>query len=186
MGCGPSRVRNAPGPFSSAIVSELPAILEEFRGKQFSLLWRASQDGFSAKSFHTQCDGTGNTLTVILDKSGNIFGGYTPVKWDSKGGARPDESGKGFLFTIKNPQSVGPKKFPLNDDRKSQAIFCDPSWGPHFYDAGIYDNSNANNVSHSWYFGAAYNNDTGKPGETVFTGAGSFTAKDVEVFQIIV
>jgi hypothetical protein len=185
MGCAASRVRNEPGPFNSSIVSELPSILEEFRGKRFCLLWRASKDGFSAQAFHTQCDGSGNTLTFILDKSGNIFGGFTPIKWDSKGGARADESAKGFLFTIKNPGNIGPKKFPLNADRKSQAIFCDPAWGPHFYDFGVYDNSNTNSVSHSWYFGAAYSNDTGAAGETVFTGAGSFTAKEVEVFEII-
>jgi hypothetical protein len=186
MGCGAARVRNEPSEFSSSIVSGgLPPVLQEFRGKKFALCWRASRDGWTAKTFHASCDGVANTLTIIQDKAGNIFGGYTPIKWDSKGGARADETGKGFLFTIKNPGNIGPKKFPLNPDRKDNAIFADPNWGPHFYDLGVSDNANSNAISHSWYFGAAYNNDTGAAGETVFTGAGRFTPKEIEVFEVV-
>jgi hypothetical protein len=57
-----------------AIVSEFPKIFKEFRGSRFSLLWRGSRDGFRACDFHRRCDGHANTLTVILDIEGNIFG----------------------------------------------------------------------------------------------------------------
>jgi uncharacterized coiled-coil protein SlyX len=66
----------------SRIVSGFPEIFAEFR--KFSLLWRGSRDGFRAHEFHRRCDGRANTLTVILDTKGNIFGGFTPVEWESR------------------------------------------------------------------------------------------------------
>jgi hypothetical protein len=71
-------------PLDSVIVSDFPAIFAEFRGKRFSLLWRGCRDGFGASQFHGRCDGHGNTLIVILDTEGNIFGGFTPVVWESR------------------------------------------------------------------------------------------------------
>jgi hypothetical protein len=62
-----------------------PALFAEFRGKRFTLLWRGSRDGFLAQNFHDRCDGHANTLTFIEDTEGNIFGGFTPVEWESSG-----------------------------------------------------------------------------------------------------
>jgi hypothetical protein len=67
-------------PFDSKIISDFPEIFTEFREKRFSLLWRGSRDGFKAQKFHSRCDGHSNTLTVVVDTKGNIFGGFTPVK----------------------------------------------------------------------------------------------------------
>jgi hypothetical protein len=72
-----------PPPFDSQIISDIPEIFAEFRGKRFSLLWRGSRDRFKVSEFHRRCDGHANTLTVILDTKENIFGGFTPVKWES-------------------------------------------------------------------------------------------------------
>jgi hypothetical protein len=66
----------SPSSFDSVIILAFPMIFSEFRGMQFSLLWRGSDDGFGASDFHDRWDGQANTLTVILDTSGNIFGGY--------------------------------------------------------------------------------------------------------------
>jgi hypothetical protein len=63
----------------SAIISDFPKIFDEFRRKKFSLLWRGGRDGFSARDFHNHCDGHANTLTLIKDTNGNIFGGFTPA-----------------------------------------------------------------------------------------------------------
>jgi outer membrane murein-binding lipoprotein Lpp len=64
----------------SRIVGYFPPLFEEFRMKCFNLLWRGSRDGFTAKEFHRRCDGRTNTLTLILDTDGNVFGGFTPVE----------------------------------------------------------------------------------------------------------
>jgi outer membrane murein-binding lipoprotein Lpp len=74
----PSPAPSQPPPvpsFDSRIISDFPEIFAEFRGKQFVILCRGSRDGFKAKEFHRRCDGHANTLTVILDTKGNIFGG---------------------------------------------------------------------------------------------------------------
>jgi hypothetical protein len=64
----------------SLIIAEFPLLFEEFGRKCFKLLWRGSRDGFTAKEFHLRCDGRANTLTLIADTDGNVFGGFTPVK----------------------------------------------------------------------------------------------------------
>ena len=49
---------------------------------EWHLLFRASRDGFAASTFHSKCDNTGPTVTVV--KSGaNIFGGFTEQEWTS-------------------------------------------------------------------------------------------------------
>ena len=53
-----------------------------YRSGKWRLLFRASRDGFEAKSFHSKCDNKGPTVTVV--KSGSfIFGGFTEVAWKS-------------------------------------------------------------------------------------------------------
>jgi hypothetical protein len=71
-------------PPDSAVLTAFPALFSEFRGKRFKPLWRGSRDGFGASDFHRRCDGHANTLTVILDTNGNVFGGFTPVEWESR------------------------------------------------------------------------------------------------------
>ena len=62
--------------------STLKAWLPPQDGK-WKLLFRASQDGFTAQAFHGRCDNKGPTVTII--KSGNnIFGGFTENSWQSK------------------------------------------------------------------------------------------------------
>jgi hypothetical protein len=115
----------APGGFDSLIVSDFPAIFAEFRGKQFKLLWRGSRDGFGASKFHGRCDGHANTLTVILDTDGNIFGGFTPVEWESWGGWKADNIKKSFLFTLKNPHNIAPWQFAFYAEKNENVIVCE-------------------------------------------------------------
>ena len=48
---------------------------------RWKLLYRASEHGYSAKSFHEYCDEKGPTLIVIKSTGGWIFGGYTTQSW---------------------------------------------------------------------------------------------------------
>ena len=48
--------------------------LTDLEDNVFSLLWRGSRDGFEAKTFHRLCDWQGETLTVIKNTEGFIFG----------------------------------------------------------------------------------------------------------------
>jgi hypothetical protein len=186
-----------PPTWNSASVSDFPEIFAEFRGQQFSLLWRGSRDGFRdfrARDFHVRCDGHSNTLTVILDTNRNIFGGFTPVEWESRewngkfrsenSCSKADPSLKSFLFTIKNPHNVPARRFTLKPETKDEAIYCDSKWGPHFWDIHVSDNCNSNVLSHTYYFGDNYTNNTGQDGSTFFTGSKWFKVKEIEVFEI--
>lgn len=49
----------------------------------YTLIYRASRNGWNAVNFHSACDRKGPTITVV--KSGNnIFGGYTEQSWERK------------------------------------------------------------------------------------------------------
>jgi hypothetical protein len=175
----------------SRIISRFPEIFGQFQGRQFSVLWRGSSDGFSSSECHRRCDGHANTLTVILDTKGNIFGGFTPVEWESRrtiGSGdncyKADESRESFLFTLKNPHKVSERIFMLKAEKKQQAIHCDSTRGPCFgNDIAVYDNCNANGTSLT-AVGTAYINDTKLDGNKFFTGSYRFQAKEIELFEI--
>ena len=58
-------------------------ILREWLGNDYKwkLLYRASEHGYTAGSFHRCCDDKGPTLIVIKSSGGWIFGGYTTQSW---------------------------------------------------------------------------------------------------------
>jgi hypothetical protein len=173
-----------PRGWNSSIVHDFPAFFADFKKKKFTLLWRGSRDGFGEGGFHRRCDGHQNTLSLILDTQGNIFGGFTPVKWESRAGYQADLSVKSFLFTLKNPHNIPPRRFALKPGSKNEAILCRSSWGPHFSDIAVSDNSNANTFSHTSNFGICYTNDTGLDGKRFFTGSIEFKVKEIEVFEV--
>jgi hypothetical protein len=170
-----------------------PGLFAEFGGKRFALLWRGSRDGFGARDFHSRCDGHANTLALILDTAGNIFGGFTPVEWESRTDwpySKADPSMKSFLFTLKNPHNVPARKFALKAERMDMAIQCYSSCGPFFgyidicvLGIGVFDNCNAN-ARNTTYLGSSYANDTGRDGSTFLTGSQFFTVKEIKVFEI--
>ena len=67
--------------------------LREWLGSDYKwrLLYRASEHGYTAKSFHEHCDDVkGPTLIVIKSSEGWIFGGYTTQSWKV---VHPNEDG---------------------------------------------------------------------------------------------
>ena len=59
----------------------LQGILPRFKKAQ--LLFRASERGFRAEAFHSECDRRGPTLTIIRTEFGKTIGGYSYYNWDS-------------------------------------------------------------------------------------------------------
>jgi hypothetical protein len=182
----------------SLIISDIPDIFAEFRGKQISLLWRGSRDGFQAQEFHRRCDGHANTLTVIFDTNGNIFGGFTPVEWESRvhnygvgddnNCLKADDSLKNFLFTLNNPHNIPTRRFALKAEKKQSALYCNGWCGPRFGDASdicISSDCNTNTISHT-FLGSSYTNDTGLDTDIILTGGRYFQVAEIEVFEITV
>ena len=53
---------------------------------KWRLIYRASEHGYTARSFHKYCDDVkGPTLIVIKSSEGWIFGGYTTQSWSGDG-----------------------------------------------------------------------------------------------------
>ena len=59
-------------------------------GYKWELIYRASEHGYTAESFHKCCDNKGPTLIIIKSIEGWIFGGYTTRLWKV---VRSDEYG---------------------------------------------------------------------------------------------
>jgi hypothetical protein len=171
----------------SVIVDDLPSELGTLCRCHFHLLWRGSRDGFSAVQFHNRCDGHSNTLTIVRDTQGFIFGGFTPVKWESLPfwpWSKGDNTLQSFLFTLKNPHKVSARKFALKNKMKEAAIYCDSQWGPGFCGGfSIIDDCNAQNTSECGAFGTVYMNDTQFESRTFLTGSPTFTVDEIEVFE---
>jgi hypothetical protein len=174
----------SPKKFGSSILPELPEILSEFSSSRFHLLWRGTRDGFASERFHRRCDGHPNTLTIVRDTCQNIFGGFTPVPWENDGGGKADDSRYSFLFTIKNPHNVPPRKFRLRDDTAVFAIVCRPHWGPVFSGVKIVSDCNTKD-NDAGGLGNTYANDTGLDGTTFLTGKPNFRVVEIEVFEIL-
>jgi hypothetical protein len=111
------------------------------------------------------------------------------VEWESDdsafGHVKADPSLKSFLFTLKNPHKVPPRRFPLKADKKDMAIICDFIYGPCFYDIRVSYMCHGTVDSYTVDFGECDTNDTRLKGKTFFTGWKFFAVKEIEVFEII-
>jgi hypothetical protein len=102
---------------------------------------------------------------MILDRKGNIFGEFTPVKWESgKWHCKADDSLKSFVFMLKNPHNIPATRFPLKAERKEWTIDCYSGPPPCFVggygsDIRVDDSCNANTNSNI-YLGSSYINNT--------------------------
>jgi hypothetical protein len=124
---------------------------------------------------------------VILDTKGNIFGGFTPVEWESPKTSKfkTDDNLKSFLFTLKNPHNIPARIFALKPEGKELAIQCQSGEGPIIGYCDIYVSNSCNtSTKSSLYLGNCYTNDTGLAATIVFTGSSNFQVKEIEVFEI--
>jgi len=145
----------------------------------WQLRYQATKDGFASVNFHSKCDNSGPSLTLIKTNAGHIFGGFTSVSWNSTGNYYKDSSA--FLFTIVNPHNLPPTKYPISN---SSAVYCGSSYGPTFgggHDICIANNANMNNSSYT-SFPSSFLDTTGK-GNTTFT-SNNFTVTEIEVFLL--
>ena len=72
-----------PNKYLGKLISFLDPVLPRVSYSDFVKCWHAKADGWSASTFHSNCDGKGPTVTIIKVND-SIFGGYTDVSWSSK------------------------------------------------------------------------------------------------------
>lgn len=69
------------------------------------MIYRGTQDSFSAEAFHKKCDNKGETFILIESELGKIFGGYTHIPWtspESDWGKHHQDNAKSFLFSLRD------------------------------------------------------------------------------------
>ena len=75
------------------------------------LLFRGNRDGMNTKSFHSKYDNKGETIILIENNKGNIFGGYASIPWTSYTGSY-FSAPKSFIFSLTNIYNSELIKFP--------------------------------------------------------------------------
>lgn len=71
-------------PHSHIVDKKYDKYLREWAGDyKWQLIFRASENDYSATSFHQNCDNKGPTIIIIKSKEGWIFGGYISKSWRS-------------------------------------------------------------------------------------------------------
>ena len=90
---------------------------------EFNLLYRATEDGDSAKIFHARCDKYKNTLVLVKTTKNLMFGGFTTETWDGNDIDKEDKNA--FCFSL-NRMKI------YNSIKGKHAIFASPNSGPAF------------------------------------------------------
>ena len=150
------------------------------------LIFRGSRDGMTGTNFHKKCENEGETITLIKNEKGNIFGGYASIPWTSDNSYH--SAPNSFLFTLTNIHGTQATKFPSKNDQRE--MYHRPSYGPEFgygRDLGIYPDFAKNG---GWSnFPDSYQDIIGK-GKSIFTGDlnnnnNNFKIKEIEIFKIL-
>ncbi len=153
--------------------------MAHFKNKNLSynLIFRGTKDGGQPVDFHNKVDGKGKTITIIETTKGIKFGGYIDQKWDNYSGWITDDENC-FVFSI----SLNKIYNPIKGKRK---YLFGSNCGPNFASFGLEENLfkesclniKIKQVANKFF--STYDEDYEING-----GMKSFTAKEIEVFQI--
>ena len=166
---------------------ELINLCEFSPNDKWSLLYRATRDGFGSDDFHSKCDGHSNTLTILKAKNSSyIFGGFTTVSWESKNIYKSDPNA--FIFSLTNRDNQ-PLKIKIDQFKNKCAIGCDPEDGPTFgpgCDICIANNAHTTKNSYS-NLGSIYKHPQyayrTNEARTFLAGSFYFQLDEIEVYQ---
>ena len=167
-------------------------ILEWSGYREMKLIYRGTRDGMLSDTFHNKCENTDNTISLILNNKGNIFGGFSSIPWTRNRGIQNSEDC--FLFTLTNIYNIEPTKFPyLKNDSVTHYRNCGPCFGDDGEDqfkADLCICGENFQLNHSGFsnFPNSYKDILGK-GKSIFTGESNndniyFELKELEVFKL--
>ena len=145
----------------------------------FDNIFSMSRNGSKSEDFHKLCDNKGPTLIIIKTDKNHIFGGFTPLDWNSKGGTICDESKRTFIFSLDLM-----KKFEIINIKK-KAIRCESEHGPIFgdYDIGLHKDMKEGQIYANSTCNFMSNNNlelTGGKGDNE-----NFKTEELEVYKVI-
>merc|ERR1719499_2909143 len=158
--------------------------------QNMEVIYRASQHGFDASSFHEKCDDQGATLVLIQSEHGHIFGGFTKESWKDNSRNRAGtwrEDKDCFIFLLRSPKdTVMPERWKVLPEKKEKTIKGDNNYGPIFgygYDIRLCTRCDQKKESSS----QCDNEDAcfGAPEEDGYiTGEFYFLVKQYEVYKV--
>ena len=159
---------------------------KDMNGRKWSLLYQGSRDGFLAYDFHSRCDSKPNTLTIIKSQSGNIFGAFTSVLWNSIGTWQDDKSA--FIFSLVNKENR-PLIFEHSSSKLNSLVshknFC-PTFGQgHDLHISNFSNTNRNSYSNLGYTYTHPDFEYGsEKAKKHLAGSYYFQVQEIEVFKM--
>jgi len=159
-------------------------LIKEKRKKKsvaWKLLFRGSDDGFLASTFHLKCDDVPNTICVIESNHGNVFGGFTTLPWKSDVG-RYHVDEEAFVYIVRKKKKALKKAIMYLQYTSSQhSVVHNKYMGPVFgYGHDIYIRNKADQVADNSCRNHTYQ--CSYAGE--LAGEEKFKVINYEVFQI--
>ena len=142
----------------------------------YELLYKATADGQAASTFHTKCDGKGETVTVVKILNGSKCGGFTPISWQKTGCWQKDPSLRSFVFNLDNK-----RRFNLRQNYNYALDFHDNKLSCFGgYTLQLTDNnlSNKNGICNACDY------EIESPNDLIGINETSFQAVDIEVFLV--
>lgn len=167
-----SRILSEKGEYDFIIKYILNYLKKECR--EILRIFRASQDGDKAETFHRLCDNAPNLLIVISTENGKKFGGFTSRGFDSSNSSQIDDSA--FIFSLDKKEIYSVMKgYP--------AIDCFLNMGPSFSgnNITIYDNF----FSHPSSSAPKGNNYQTKEDFQINGGERFFKIKELEILRLV-
>ncbi|CDW86746.1 tldc domain-containing protein [Stylonychia lemnae] len=148
------------------------------------LLYKATRDGFKAANFHSLCDNQGPTITFILSKSGNVFGGYTSVSWTcpQKNESYADNNSVIFQLNLnKQYEKFQHLDFAVQHNKKFLMIF---GRGDIIINQDCNVNSESTSELGQTYELAKGRNPKNKLTQQYLAGSEFFQVIEIEVYQV--
>lgn len=177
------------------------------KAEYVKLIYRATRDGWSSKTFHELCDNKGKTLLIFKTSKNHVFAGYTSVPWSNGSlvsaffsltiGWGPKDN-EAYLCSLTNDYRVfrpeNPKQAVTSISEDVGPAFGFSAFGKYALslggeamnqeDSGICRTNNVSNVG--------FNIPTDSDGNNVLTGDGAgksddekrFTCTELEVLLV--
>ncbi|CAH3155984.1 unnamed protein product, partial [Porites evermanni] len=180
---------NLNGKYLHQLKLYLDPVLQSPDRSRFVRCWQGKTDGWTASTFHGNCDGKGPTVTIVQVGS-YIFGGYTDKSWSSPspGSCRYVYSNKSFLFSLYNINGYAPVKLNIKSSHYSSAIYRCSDRGPAFgngHDLRLTHEAEGYRNSYT-YCGSSFPLPPGYSASgfscNFYAGSYKFTPSNVEVF----
>ena len=92
----------------------------------WKLIYRASEHGFEKVDFYEYCQDKENTVVIVHNEEDQVFGGYTPCKWEYVYNLKfgTDETLTTFIFILRTCAGFNhePRLFKLKKERMHKAL----------------------------------------------------------------